>query len=82
MDDIEDIMRMDKEKLAAPIKTIEVQSYSVMIFGGNFFLALGLTYNMFNNCINDNIIKNRFSDMTCVCTVLFLLAGSKSLWTS
>lgn len=39
MDDIEDIMRMDKEKLAAPIKTIEVQSYSVMIFGGNFFFG-------------------------------------------
>lgn len=34
MDDIEDIMRMDKEKLAAPIKTIEVQSYFVMMFWG------------------------------------------------
>lgn len=78
MDDIEDIMRMDKEKLAAPIKTIEVQSYSVIIFLGKLFLALA--YNMYNNCINDN--KTRFSNMACVCTVLSLLAGSKSLWTS
>lgn len=76
MDDIEDIMRMDKEKLAAPIKTIEVQSYSVMIFGGNFFLALGLTYNMFNNCINDNIIKNRFSNRREFVLFCFYLLGA------
>lgn len=40
MDDIEDIMRMDKEKLAAPIKTIEVQSYFVMIFWENLFIYI------------------------------------------
>ena len=29
MEDIEDIMRMDKEKLAAPIKTIEVNPLTI-----------------------------------------------------
>lgn len=73
MDDIEDIMRMDKEKLAAPIKTIEVQSYSVMIFLGKLFLALA--YNMYNNCINDN--KTRFSDRRVfVLFCLYLLGAS------
>lgn len=81
MDDIEDIMRMDKEKLAAPIKTIEVKSYSrysVMIFWGKlFFLALGLAYNMYNNCINDNIFKTRFSDRRVfVLFCLYLLGAS------
>lgn len=78
MDDIEDIMRMDKEKLAAPIKTIEVQSYSVMIFWGKlFFLALGLAYNMYNNCINDNIFKTRFSNRReFVLFCLYLLGAS------
>lgn len=64
MDDIEDIMRMDKEKLAAPIKTIEVQcffSYDI----------LGKTYLHLFFGTSADILKNRVSDM--VCFVLFCL---------
>lgn len=42
MDDIEDIMRMDKEKLAAPIKTIEVQSYICYDSLGGTYLGTSL----------------------------------------
>ena len=40
MEDIEDIMRMDKEKLAAPIKTIEVNPLTIHHTLFNMFNSL------------------------------------------